>query len=93
MGSVDLHKIKKDWHTRGYSFGVWTDSPGQQWKDFVYEVDELFIVVNGPVELEMMGKKWCPDPGEEVLIPAQVTHSVRNIGQTGSRWLYGYKNR
>ena len=30
--------------------------------------------------------------GQEILIPAKVVHSVRNTGQTGSQWLYGYRN-
>ena len=92
MSSVDLHKIQQEWTRRGFSFGVWADGPGQRWEHFVHEADELFLVVDGAVELEMKGKKWCPAPGEEVLIPALVTHSVRNVGRTGSRWLYGYKH-
>jgi hypothetical protein len=32
-----------------------------------------------------------PDPGEEVLIAAHVPHTVRNIGGTTAKWLYGYK--
>ncbi len=92
MASIDLQKIQKDWTQRGFSFGIWTDGPGQRWEDFVHETDELFVVVTGAVELEMSGRKWCPEPGEEILIPARTTHSVRNLGKTGSRWLYGYKN-
>jgi len=34
-----------------------------------------------------------PKTGEEVLIPASETHSVRNVGSRAARWLYGYKNR
>jgi len=39
----------------------------------------------------MQGKKFCPEPGKEILIPAKVVHSVRNLGKTSSRWFYGYK--
>ncbi len=87
---MNLKKIEKDWKARGFSFGVWTDPPGQVWEDYVHDTDELFMVVEGKVELEMQGKKFCPAVGEEVLIPANVTHSVRNLGGTQSRWLYGY---
>jgi mannose-6-phosphate isomerase-like protein (cupin superfamily) len=34
-----------------------------------------------------------PSAGEELMIPAGVVHSVRNVGKTVSRWLYGYKTR
>ena len=90
VAAIDLQKIEKDWKTRGFSFGVWTDVPGQVWEDFVHETDELFLVLEGSVELEMRSKKFCPPIGKEVLIPAGVTHSVRNLGATTSRWLYGY---
>jgi len=87
---MNLEKIEEDWKRRGFSFGVWVDAPGKTWEDFRHDTDELFVVVEGDVELEMNGKKLKPKPGEEVLIPANVLHSVRNQGKTQSRWLYGY---
>lgn len=90
--SVNLAKIEKDWRSRGFSFGVWTDPPGQAWEDYTHDVDELFMVVEGEVELEMKGKRLKPKPGEEILIPAKVTHSVRTGPAAGSRWLYGYQS-
>ena len=89
---MDLKRIKNDWKKRGFSFGVWHDPPGQVWEDYVHDTDELFMVVEGKVELEMKELKRCLNPGEEVLIPAGVRHSVRNLGDGASRWLYGYKN-
>ena len=38
-----------------------------------------------------MGGCVRPAVGEEVLIPAGVLHTVRNIGGTAAQWLYGYK--
>ncbi len=87
----DIKSVERGWRARGFSFGVWTDPPGQVWEDYVHEADELFMVVEGDVELEMGGRKQRLAPGEEVLIPARTTHSVRNVGGTTSRWLYGYK--
>ena len=40
---------------------------------------------------EIAGQLHRPQVGEEVLIPAGAVHSVRNIGHTTARWLYGYK--
>ncbi|CAE6781507.1 hypothetical protein NSPZN2_40778 [Nitrospira defluvii] len=45
----------------------------------------------GRLELEFGGRCVRPAPGEEVLIPAGVFHTVRNIGGTTAQWLYGYK--
>lgn len=85
--------IEKEWKTRGFSFAVWEDPPGKTWEDYVHDVDELFMVLEGDVELEISGKKLKPKPGEEILIPANVTHSVRTSPVCGSRWLYGYKGK
>jgi quercetin dioxygenase-like cupin family protein len=70
---------------------VWTDPPGQTWEDYTHSVDEVVMVLDGNVEFEINGRVLRPSVGEELLIPAGVLHSVRNRGNTTSRWLYGYK--
>ena len=88
--NIDLVKIKSKWHKWNYSFGIWVDPPGQCWEDYTHAVDELFMVVEGKLELEIKGKVSFPEIGEEVIIPAGVVHSVRNISGITARWLYGY---
>ena len=90
-GNIDENKVSSGWEARGFSFGIWTDPPGQMWEGYVHEVDELFMVRDGKVELELHGKKFFPEPGKEILIPAKAVHSVRNLGPTISHWFYGYK--
>ncbi len=87
----DRAKVERDWRARGFSCGLWTDPPGQVWRDYVHNVDELFMVVEGAVELEMQGRTFRPAIGEEMLIPARATHTVRNVGPSIARWLYGYR--
>ena len=89
--SIEPSKVAKRWNDLGFSFGVFTDPPGQVWKDFVHNTDELFMVIQGEMELEMEGRKTRCEIGKEVRIPANVIHTVRNVGKTGSQWLYGYK--
>jgi mannose-6-phosphate isomerase-like protein (cupin superfamily) len=86
------NQIEHDWRSRGFSCGLWVDPPGQEWIDYVHTTDELLMVVEGELELEMQGRTLRPKLGEEVLIPAQVRHTVRNVGSTTARWLYGYKS-
>lgn len=57
----------------------------------MHSVDELVLIMEGELEVEMQGKTFRPEVGEEVFIPAKVVHAVRNVGGTTSRWLYGYK--
>lgn len=91
MSGPDLGAIKKDWRSRRFSFGVFIDPPGQAWEDYVHAVDELFMVLEGDVEIEIGGRVLHPRPGEELRIPARTCHSVRNRGTSPSRWLYGYR--
>lgn len=91
MGRNIAKDPHREWAKRGFSCDIWTDPPGQEWKDFVHAVDELLMVMEGDVEVEMEGRRWHPEVGEEVFIPAGVVHTVRNTGQTVSRWYYGYR--
>ena len=83
--------IKRDWHSRGYSFGVFRDPPGQVWADFVHQTDELVVLAEGEIEVEIEGESQRPQIGEEVFIPANAVHTVRNVGQTNNVWYYGYR--
>lgn len=90
--TLNLQAIQDDWQRRGFSFGLWEDPPGQVWEDYVHDSEEIFMVLEGRVELEMDGRKLKPQPGKEILIPKGRVHSVRNLGRTHSRWLYGYRS-
>ena len=86
-------KIRENWESRGYSFGVFKDSPGQVWADFVHRTDELVVLAVGDIEIEIEGKSQQPQIGEEIIIPANSIHTVRNIGKTNNVWYFGYKNK
>ena len=90
---MNQEQIRKNWESRGYSFGVFKDPPGQVWADFVHRMDELVLLAEGEIEIEIEGKSQQPQIGDEVFIPANVIHPVRNIGKTNNVWYYGYKNR
>ena len=85
--------IKQNWNSRGYSFGVFRDPPGQVWADFVHRADELVLLAEGEIELENEGKTQRPIIGQEVFIPANAIHTVRNVGNTNNVWYYGYRSR
>ena len=89
---MNQEQIRKNWESRGYSFGVFKDSPGQVWADFVHRTDELVLLAEGEIEIEIEGKSQQPQIGDEVFIPANAIHTVRNIGKTNNVWYYGYKS-
>ena len=49
---MNPEQIKKDWESRGYSFGVFKDPPGHVWADFVYRTNELILLAEGEIEIE-----------------------------------------
>ena len=89
---MNQEQIRKNWESRGYSFGVFKDSPGQVWADFVHRTDELVLLAEGAIEIEIEGKSLQPQIGDEVFIPANAIHTISNIGNTNNVWYYGYKN-
>ena len=87
---MNIETIRQDWRNRGFSCDLWVDPPGQCWEGYVHATDELVMIVEGQVEFEIKGVIHRPDPGQELFIPAGAVHSVRNLGRTQARWLYGY---
>ena len=90
MTTINQQDVAKDWAARGFSCDLWVDPAGQCWEDFVHNTNELVVVLEGELEFEINGQISHPGIGEEVYIPAETVHSVRNIGNTTARWLYGY---
>jgi len=86
---IDRSDVAKDWHARGFSCGLWIDHAGREWSNHPRQTDELFMIMSGELELELEGQSIRPLGGEEILIPAGMPHTIRNIGGETARWLYG----
>ena len=82
--------VAADWRARGYSCSLFVDPPGQRWEDFVHSCNELVTVLDGRLEMEVSGEVLEMEPGDEVFIPKNAIHSVRNIHSGVSKWLFGY---
>ena len=89
---MNQEQIRNNWKSRGYSFGVFKDPPRQVWADFVHRTDEIVVLAEGEIEIEIEGKSQQPLIGDEVFIPANAIHTIRNIGKTNNVWYYGYKS-
>ena len=86
-------QIKKDWDSRGYSFGIFIDQPGQVWPDFVYKTDELVLLAEGKIEIEIEDQPQQPPIDEEVFITANAMHTVRNVGKKITFGITDTKNK
>ena len=71
MTTIIPDLIKQNWNSRGYSFGVFRDPPGQVWADFVHRTDELVVLAEGEIEVEIEGKAERFQIGGMVFIPAK----------------------
>jgi len=89
--SIDI--VARDWRSRGYSCDMFTDPPGREWRDFVHDCDELLTVVEGRLALTIGDTTLTAEPGDEVFIPRGANHTVRNVHDGTTRWLYGYQVR
>jgi mannose-6-phosphate isomerase-like protein (cupin superfamily) len=88
---VDRAAVAAVWKARGFGCNLWSDPAGQVWRDFVHPTDELLMLLEGDLEVEMEGSTLRPCPGQEIVIPAGMVHTVRNVGSGRSRWLFGYR--
>ena len=88
---MDATKIRQQWESRGFSFGIFRDPPGRIWPDFSHSIDELVTLAEGQIEIEVAGVIHRPVIGEEIFIPAQAIHTVRNFGTVPNVWYYGYR--
>jgi uncharacterized cupin superfamily protein len=90
LRQVSIEQVCREWEARGFSCDIWSDPPGQVWANFVHATDELVMLLEGEFELEYASRCLRPEVGEEVLILAGESHTVRNVGDSQNRWLYGY---
>lgn len=87
---LNREEVSRAWSQRGYSCDLFIDPPGREWDDFVHSTNELVTVVEGKLRMNIEGEEVIAEPGDEVFIPKEARHSVKNIHSATTKWLYGY---
>ena len=87
---VDLGAVRAHWRADGYSCHAMTDRPGQQWNDFTHATNEYLTVVDGRLRLILGAETVEAGPGDLVFIPRNIPHSVHNISDGETTWMFGY---
>ncbi|MFZ1745970.1 MAG: cupin domain-containing protein [Nitrospirales bacterium] len=87
---LNRQEVFQSWSHRGYSCDLFVDPPGREWNDFVHSTNELVTVVEGKLRMTIEGEEIIAEPGDEVIIPKEACHSVKNIHHATTKWLYGY---
>lgn len=83
--------VQQDWAARGFTCDLWVDPTDTVWTDFVHDADEILLLLDGELQIEMSNRVLRLEPGDELVIPSGVRHTVRNVGGVTARWLYGYR--
>jgi mannose-6-phosphate isomerase-like protein (cupin superfamily) len=86
---VNETQVDSNWYSRGFTCDKRSDPPGQTWSDYIHDSDELIMVVEGDLDVEMKGETHHLEPGDELLVPASVPHTIRNVGRSDATWLKG----
>ena len=87
---LDPIEVEKNWYERGFSCCRRSDDPGEVWKDFAQDTDEIILVLAGELEVEVGGTTRRLPPGAELIIPTGARHTIRTKGEGRSTWLHGY---
>ena len=68
---------------------------GKGWSDPGHQGDEVFIVLEGEMEISLGDKKYRPEIGEEFLVTAQESHTTLNTGKETNRfyWIHDYESK
>ena len=62
----------------------------QEWNDFIHSTNELVTVIHGRLQLIVGKEEITLNVGDELFIPARELHSVKNIFDRETQWLFGY---
>ncbi len=74
-------QLKTDWERKGFKCELFKSLPGEGWSSKGHETDEMFILLEGEVEVSFQGKTYSPTIGEGVIVPANVPHTFKNPGK------------
>ncbi|MBO1352001.1 MAG: cupin domain-containing protein [Hormoscilla sp. GUM202] len=90
---VDFENIKNEWESKGFKCETYSTPAGDYWSSEGHETDEIFILLEGELEVSFQGKTYFPAIGEEFRVPANVPHTFKNPGKTANHliWLYAYQ--
>ena len=73
----------------GYSFYVWSDSPGAYYSPHHHEYDECICVISGKMVFIVDSKEYELEPGKKLYLPAFTTHESKNKQKEKVTYLIG----
>lgn len=91
--NIDFEKLKNEWENKGFKCETHETPPGDYWSSDGHESDEIFILLEGELEVSFEGKTYYPTVAQEFRVPANVPHTFKNPGTTANHliWLHAYQ--
>ena len=62
--STYLENLKNKWEQKGFKCEIHTGSPGEGWSSKGHEAEEVFIPLEGEIEVSFQGKTFNNSIGE-----------------------------
>ena len=84
-------RVEEQWEQEGFSCDLWVETAGSALTDFVHDLDQRILLIDGVLVVEMNDKVLRLHPGDLVCIPGGTRHTLRNVHDGTTRWLYGYR--
>jgi len=91
MRNSTIKQIRKRWEIEGYNFFIWHDPPNKNWPPIIHPFDEVVILIEGKLVFIVEEKKIQLVLNEEFFVPAEIMHTVHNVGNSTNCWCYGYR--
>lgn len=86
---VNPMAVGMDWGLRGFSCRPAAAPAGREWREPAQDADVLITVIEGWLEIAILGEIVDAMPGDEVIVPRGMDHALRNAHHARSRWLFG----
>lgn len=91
---LDLEKLKTEYEKQGFKCELCTHFPREGWtsSEKGHKADEIYILLEGEMEIDLHGKTHYATIGEVFTVPAHEPHALRITGSEPSTfyWIYGY---
>lgn len=72
---------------RGFYCALQISDAGEERKNAINDSDTVIVALDGDLEVEFKGATHFPRSGREILVPAWVSHTVRNTGAARASWI------
>ncbi len=89
---LKIEKLKAEYQKKGFKCEITTSEPGEDWdsQEEGHEAEEVYILLEGELELSLGGKTYRPAVGEVFVVPPHEPHNFKSNKFSRYYWIYDY---